>query len=95
MVGPTQAATGRIQVLARLIEPPLAVVAGDKRTESFTLTGDQQRSYVQQLSQKQAQLMAQVSALGGEQIRCAHEGSERADRVDRCKPGHRPRSCPV
>src|SRR4051794_19461057 len=58
--GPVPAAAARIQVLPRPTAPPLAAVAGNKRT-GFTLTGDQQRSYLQQLSQKQAQFMAQVS----------------------------------
>jgi hypothetical protein len=57
----------QVQLFVRLADKPLAAVAGNKKT-GLKLTADQQRAYSAQLAQKQAALMAQISALGGRQL---------------------------
>lgn len=60
-------ATGTVQVVVRLTDPPLAAVAGNKRT-GMKMTGAQQRAYLATLAQKQTALMTQIRALGGSEI---------------------------
>jgi len=61
---PQAGATELVQLYVRMTDAPLAAVAGNKRT-GLKLTGDQQRAYVAQLTQKQATLASQVGMLGG------------------------------
>lgn len=53
-----------LRVYVRLTDPPLALVAGNKKT-GMKMTAEQQRAYSAQLALKQAALMSQISALGG------------------------------
>lgn len=59
--------SGPVDVVVRLSDPPLAAVAGNKRT-GWRMTPAQQRAYVQQLQQKQSALMNQISGLGGTRL---------------------------
>lgn len=63
-VVPQAGTTELVQLYVRMTDAPLAAVAGNKRT-GLKLTGDQQRAYVAQLTQKQATLASQVGMLGG------------------------------
>jgi hypothetical protein len=56
-----------VRVYVRLTDPPLAAVAGNKKT-GLKMTADQQRAYSAQLAVKQAALMSQIGALGGEPL---------------------------
>jgi minor extracellular serine protease Vpr len=61
---PRVAANGTVRVVVRLVDKPLAAVAGNKRT-GMTMTGDQQRAYSASLAAKQGAVMAQIATVGG------------------------------
>ena len=62
-------ATGKVQIVARLVDAPLAVAQGvNAKQVGGKLSRSQQTSYVRQLRQKQDTLAARVRALGGKEI---------------------------
>jgi subtilisin family serine protease len=63
----SRAMSGKVEVIVRLTDAPLAAVAGNKRT-GLTMTAAQQRAYLATLAQKQSTVMAQIRALGGVEI---------------------------
>jgi subtilisin family serine protease len=57
--------SGRVQVVVRLSDPPLTVVAGPNAKQAgIAMTAAQQQAYVAQLQQKQDAAMSQLAALG-------------------------------
>jgi hypothetical protein len=60
-------AGGDIEVVLRLVDKPLAAVAGNKRT-GVTMTAAQQRAYAAGLRQKQATVMSQAQGLGARKL---------------------------
>jgi hypothetical protein len=63
----TGAMSGKVQVVVRLTDRPLAAVAGNKRT-GLRMTAAQQRAYLATLAQKQTALMSKIGAMGGKEI---------------------------
>ncbi len=64
-----RALQGEIQIVVKLIDPPLAVVHGrNAKKLGGQLSAAQQRAYVAQLTQKQDALLAQIRNLGGRDL---------------------------
>src|SRR5262245_34764130 len=61
----TVRAAGEVQLWVQLVDSPLAVALGQNaKKQGSKLDGGQQRTYLQQLRQKQDSLMTQISSLG-------------------------------
>ena len=62
-------ASGRVEIVVRLVDEPLAVAVGESAKQKGTkLDPGQQRAYARGLDQKQSDLMAQIAALGGVEL---------------------------
>jgi subtilisin family serine protease len=72
-----RAASGPVEVVVKLSDPPLAVANGKNGKRGGLLSPGQQKKHSQDLTKKQAQLMAQIGALGGKElgrVRIAYNG---------------------
>jgi subtilisin family serine protease len=61
-----KSATGPVQIVVRLVDPPLAKAVGaDAKQKGSALNPAQQGKYLNMLDQKQAVLLSQIAGLGG------------------------------
>ena len=63
-----QQATGTVEIVVRLVDPPLAEAAGKDAKKGGKLRREQQAAYDRQLSRKQDALLGQIRALGGKEV---------------------------
>jgi subtilisin family serine protease len=64
-----QGVTGPVEVAVRLTDPPLAIANGpNSRRIGGRLSSDAQRAYLERLRQAQDAVLAQIAALGGQEI---------------------------
>ena len=64
-----QSATGLIQIVVRLVDPPLAIAVGaNAKQKGSALKASQQKSYLKALAQKHDVLLAQIAGVGGTEL---------------------------
>jgi len=62
-------ATGEIQVVVRLVDPPLASVVGtNAKQKGSSLKPNQQKGYLRMLDQKQQTLIDQIGSMNGKEL---------------------------